>query len=249
MKSPGSCRLFAELLLRAKQSNPGGMTIQTIGAVVTGLFFVTTAFAATPLSTGDAAAVQKKFRETQQATKTFRAEFTSELKLEKLNRIVSSKGVLYFQAPDRVRMEYAQPAGEWVVLSGRQLAVKKSNRSVQVFDLKERPRAQQAIQSLLAIVGRGTESWDTTHAVEMFAENGKTRVLLVPKSREDARQPEKIEVLLRADLSLEQIQVRFPGDNGMLYRLGVPVRNQPVDAGLFVIPEEKETALDKLKRK
>jgi outer membrane lipoprotein carrier protein len=218
-------------------------------AILIGFFLLGAFLRAAPLSSEEAAAVRKHFQETQQATRTLRAEFTSDLKLERLSQSVSSKGVLYYQAPDKVRMEYDEPAGEWVVLSGRKLALKKTNRGIQSFDLDGRPRAQEGLQSLLALVGQGTESWDRTHEVSMFREKNGTRVVLVPKTREDPRQPERIEVLLRDDASLEEIRIRFPGGNGLTYRLERPQRNHPLEAALFEIPEEKETPLDKLKRK
>jgi outer membrane lipoprotein-sorting protein len=68
------------------------------------------------------------FVRTQQQTQTFQADVKQTVRLHGLKKPVESIGRLFYKAPDKLRIQFTQPAGEYLLIVGNDVFSKKTNR-------------------------------------------------------------------------------------------------------------------------
>ncbi|MGH8545626.1 MAG: LolA family protein, partial [Gammaproteobacteria bacterium] len=91
------------------------------------LFFISFLVGATtlaaPLSAERASALRAQFQTRQRETLTWSATIVQTLTLPGVRDPVVSTGTLAYRAPDRLRLDYTKPAGEFVLVLGDRLFI------------------------------------------------------------------------------------------------------------------------------
>ncbi|MFH1066285.1 MAG: outer membrane lipoprotein carrier protein LolA [bacterium] len=212
------------------------------------LIFAAPAFAESRLSHQERLDLESRFSQKQKETRFLKTEFRQTLQLEGLNKPVVSRGEFFFQAPDRLKLEYTQPAGELALLRDGALVLKKNGRLL----VKKQLQSSQAVDSV-ALLQRFftdlTAGWDEDYDVSVWRRGEKIAVVLERKGEPQRGQPAKIETLLTGrDLELQSVRVALGEGNELFYEFFNVRRNASFDEAIFAWPKE-DNAPRRLKQK
>lgn len=84
------------------------------------LFFVSSPGAAAEAAK-DVELVIESLQKRYESTADFVADFRQETEIQALNRRVKARGKLYFKRPGKMRWNYDEPKGEWLLADGKNL--------------------------------------------------------------------------------------------------------------------------------
>ncbi|GEM_PF-660425 len=173
--------------------------------------------------------VQNNFARYQAATRTYQAEFVQTLKLKGHKAPTVSKGSIFYSGPDALLLKYTQPTGEYVLVQGNKVLVKKTGRKPVRHHLGE--DRQPGILMLLGLFQGQTNFRERYHVSmkqikkEVYVE--LSRLAEVPASRFD---PEQIElVLVKNRRELKSIKVILPKGNSINFEFRFIRRNRVLD--------------------
>jgi outer membrane lipoprotein-sorting protein len=221
---------------------PGPMVSihRSVGAVLTTVLLAgATALALTPL--GDAARQPyiDAFVAKQQQTQTYEAELHQTLQLSGLKKPIESVARVYYKAPDSMRLSFTSPAGEYLIITGDDVYLKKTNRPlVHRKNASQKGRPGQDARMLLTLFQGGAKDWGVLFAFDMARDDDRLIVTLHPKQGDAQAHPFTIEnVLALPSYELQSITISFGQDNAMTYEFTDPKRNGPIDDTVFVPPE------------
>lgn len=80
----------------------------------------------------DATSFRQQFAKAAQQTRTIQADFIQEKNLSMLSDKITSKGKFWFKKEDKVRMEYQQPSYYLLVINGKDIRTKDSQKEHKV---------------------------------------------------------------------------------------------------------------------
>src|SRR5437867_7020056 len=92
------------------------------------------------------------FVRTQQLTQTYQADLKQTVRLHGLKNPVESVGRILYKAPDKLRINFTQPAGEYMLIGGDEVYFKKANRPL-------RKSADRNADMLLSAFQGGVKQW------------------------------------------------------------------------------------------
>ncbi len=95
--------------------------------------------------------MKKKIQQAAAAIQTMQCDFTQTKQLKMLNDQLVSKGKLYYQKSDKLRWEYVTPYAYTFILNGRQVLLKRSNRS-DVMDVAQNKIFKEIAQIMMSSV-------------------------------------------------------------------------------------------------
>lgn len=165
------------------------------------------------------------FARLQQQTQSYQADLKQTVRLRGLQRPVESAGRIYFRAPGQLRMSFTQPAGEYMLMTGNDVYVKKTNHPLR------HKTADANTQMLLSLFRGDVKDWEKKFRVTCARDGDRLIVTL---------RDERVEIENTVELpsyEIRSVQVRFDADNSMTYEFTHPVRNQPLDDKLFEVSE------------
>jgi outer membrane lipoprotein carrier protein len=87
---------------------------------------------------------------------TLAGEFTQRKRLSLFRDELSSKGLLRFKRPSRLRWEYTAPDRSVVVFDGARVTVRVPPAPAEVYDLARQPGMRALFEQLLSWLGRGS---------------------------------------------------------------------------------------------
>lgn len=190
----------------------------------------------TPLSPQAATALRTRFEARQREARTWSARFTQILALTGIVHPVVSEGTIRFRAPDLLRIDFTQPAGEYSLVTGEQVFFQKPGRPLETKGL----RTDSAGKPLLSLLGllRGQPAEDEkSFDVEVGQDGDRYVIVLTRKTRASNRLPRRItNTLSAATLDVRETLVELPNGGTLTYRFAEPVRNGPLPEGLFNAP-------------
>ncbi len=192
--------------------------------------------AVTPLSDAEQQPYVDAFVRIQQQTQSYQAELHQTVRLRGLKKPVESTGRILYRAPGSLRLAFTKPAGEYMLITGDDIYVKKSNRplSHRKTDSQNARPDQNARLLLLLFQGR-VHDWLEFFTATVAREDDDLIVTLRSKQADVKVEIENIVALPSYDI--RSIQIRFDKDNSLTYEFFNPVRNAPVADNLFEISE------------
>ncbi len=177
------------------------------------------------LSEAERRAHDEAFARLQQQTRTYQADLKQTVRLRGLQKPVESTGTIYFQAPGQLRISFTQPAGEYLLITGNDVYVKKANRPLR------HNTADPNAQMLLSLFRGYVKDWEKKFRVTCARDADRLIVTL----RDERIEIENVVAL--PSYEIRSVQVRFDADNSMTYEFTHAVRNQPLDGRLFEVSE------------
>jgi len=151
---------------------------------------------------------------------------------------VVSEGRFYYQAPDKLRIDYSRPAGDYFLLNGDRFETRRREKPPVILDANHpSARALVALREVL----RGTPpAGEFQKQVER--RGGEFRVILTPLAPAPTL-PRKIENRVDAkSLTLLGMTITMPQGAAMEFVFENPRRNHPVESGVFSLSAEKVTS-------
>ena len=146
---------------------------------------------------------------------------------------VVSEGRFYYQAPDKLRIDYSRPAGDYFLLNGDRFETRRRGKTPAVLNSSHpSARALVALREVL----RGTPpAGEFQKQVER--RGGEFRVILTPLAPSPTL-PRKIENRVDAkSLALLGMTITMPQGAAMEFVFENPLRNKPLETGVFMAAE------------
>jgi len=183
------------------------------------------------LSLEETRRIEERFVRTQKSTHTLRADFEQTIRFPGMRTPVVSRGEFLYRAPDDIRINFTDPAGDYLLLSGDTLEIARGGKAP-----VRKPSTHLSAKALVALrnVLRGTpEDTDGRMERKISSADGGFTVSITPVVR-SARMPEKIENRVDADsLMLQTMTITLPHGGFMEFRFSRSRRDVPVDGDLF----------------
>lgn len=185
------------------------------------------------LSPAEDVALSRKFLESQRTLRTFRAAFEQTVSLLGLRNPSVSKGTFFYRAPDDVRIDYSQPAGEFFLLLGDNFYVARDGQPALNYPASD--RSARVLVALRKVMG-GRSDAGNGMTRQVRREGDEFVITLTPEI--PARDvPEKIENRIDASsLVLKKMTVTLPRGTSMEFSFSEPERNAKIDKSIFVKP-------------
>jgi len=164
--------------------------------------------------------LEARFLASHKNLESLQADFRQTITSPGLRQPVVSEGRFYYQAPDKLRIDYSRPAGDYFLLNNHSSA-----------------RALVALRGVL----QGTPpAGEFQKQVE--CEDGVFRVILTPLAPSPTL-PRKIENRVDAkSLALLAMTITMSQGAALEFVFENPRRNQPVEPGIFSPAAEKVTS-------
>jgi outer membrane lipoprotein-sorting protein len=171
------------------------------------LLTATSLLAGQKLSVPEMEEMESRIEQRQALTKTLQADFTqSVLPLDEKTPIVS-RGVLYYQNPQNLRIDYQDPVGEGLLLTPTQTIQWKKEGSQRLEEVD--PTRPSFRRIILDVLERKPSLWSYSFQREMSRAEKSIFVQLTPLES-TSRLPDRVQVELRAsDLQIRRIEVQM----------------------------------------
>jgi outer membrane lipoprotein-sorting protein len=200
------------------------------------VLLATTALAAT-LSTERADLLRAELRAHQRETVTWSATVVQTLTMPGLRDPVKSIGRLAYRAPDRLRLDFTRPAGEFVLCLGDRLFIQKAGAGLTEKSLREDSAGRPYLALLDLLSGEPVED-EGAYMPEVTEDGGRYAVVLTRRPEASSRLPARIVNTIDADpLELREIVIDLPNGGVLGYRFDDITRNTPLDAARFALPD------------
>jgi outer membrane lipoprotein-sorting protein len=199
-----------------------------------------TALAAPPLSTEDTATLRARFQTRQRETITFSTTVVQTLALPGLRDPVVSQGTLAYRAPDRLRLDFTKPAGEFVLILGDRIFIQKTGARLAEKSLRE-DSAGKPFLSLLGLLRGQPAEEESDYTQEIRREGDRYTVVLTRNADASTQMPARIRNHIAADtLEVREVEVDLPSGGVLSYRFGAITRNAALDPARFAAPTSRE---------
>ena len=190
---------------------------------------------AAPLSAERAATLRERFETRQRETRTWACAFTQTQSMAGMRQPIVSTGTLSYRAPELLRLEFAQPAGEFTLVVGDQLFIQKVGKKVAVKSLTGDISGKPYLSLLGLLRGKPAED-EKFFTPEITREDDHYTIVLTRKADASSRLPKRITNTIDAEsLEVREVLVELPGGT-LSYRFSEPARNRPMDAARFAVP-------------
>jgi outer membrane lipoprotein-sorting protein len=204
-----------------------------ICAVIACLFGTGVLCPADQLSPVKSEELRKRFESFQKATRFWSARFSQSLSVPGLKQPILSEGRIRFRAPDGLRIDFENPAGEWMLATGERLFWQKPGKKRVEKSLVNDPAGKpiQGLISLLRGVPGSEAEWFTP---EISRDGDLFRIELVRKEGAPSHFPKSIVNTLKADsLEVKQVNIQLPNGAQIIYVFEAVERNRPIDPTFF----------------
>ena len=191
---------------------------------------------AAPLPPDQAAVLRTDFQKHWQQTKLLAVPFTQTVTIPGLRQPIVSTGTLAYRAPEELRMDFTQPAGEFVLVLGDRLYLQKSGKRVAVKSLSQ-DNAGKPFRSLLGLLRGELTETETQYTAEISRMDRNFRVVLTRKPGASGRGPERITNTIEAgNFHVREILVELPPGGMIHFAFGKPPAKPTVPDSLFIPP-------------
>lgn len=149
------------------------------------------------------------------AQKTGEAQFVETKYLALLDRPVTARGLLFFQAPDQLEKRTLEPKRESLLLIGDLLTIERGARR-QVLPLQNFPEVAVFIEGLRATLMGDTASLQQRFQIELSGTRQQWRLLLLPHDERALRMVQRI-AITGSDATLQALEIQqADGDRSLM---------------------------------
>ncbi len=182
--------------------------------------------------------MQERFEKRQAALRSATVEFSQTLSLAGLRNPAVSRGRIFYAAPGRLRIEYARPAGELLLLPGDGTLVTRKPGRASIARALDRldDRTRRSLTLLLSLFEGKLPAGYAATQLQALRE-GENRVVVTMTRDAASDGAEKIETTLAwPALDPLAVSIRLAGGAEMRYEFGRTERNVTLAADAFAPP-------------
>lgn len=173
--------------------------------------------------------LESRFLAAHKNLQTLQANFRQTITSPGMRQPVTSEGRFYYQAPDKLRIDYSLPAGDYFLLNGDRFEIRRRGKSPAIYDAGH-PSARALVALREVLKG---EPPSGEFQKEVIRDDGAFRVVLTPLVTSPTL-PRKIENCVDAKtLSLLSMTITMPQGASMEFVFEKPRQNQTLDPGIF----------------
>lgn len=186
------------------------------------------------LSPSEAEALGQRFTEVQKSTQTLQAGFEQSISFPGMRIPAVSRGVFFYRAPGDLRIDYAEPRGEYFLLRGDTFELSRGERRP-----VKRPATDRSARALVALreILRGAPDNAGVKMERRVSLVNDEYVVTITPANPAPGLPEEIENRIDRDsLLLRSMTVRLPRGATMQFVFSQPRRNAELAAELFDAP-------------
>ena len=141
------------------------------------------ATAQTKLTAAEQQMIIKKVESASQTMKSMQCDFTQTKTMKLLKKDMQSKGVMFFQRPDRLRWQYIAPYDYTFILDGDKVHL-RSQRSSQQINVQQNKVFRQITSIILNSITAGSLKSNADFSVELYKQDSSYYARLLPKKKE-----------------------------------------------------------------
>lgn len=141
------------------------------------------ATAQTKLTAAEQQMIIKKVESASQTMKSMQCDFTQTKTMKLLKKDMQSKGVMFFQRPDRLRWQYIAPYDYTFILDGDKVHL-RSQRSSQQINVQQNKVFRQITSIILNSITAGSLKSNADFSVELYKQDTSYYARLLPKKKE-----------------------------------------------------------------
>lgn len=185
-------------------------------------------------------AVIEKIHNTNEQYKTVSCDFTQVKTMAMVDQKVESAGTLYFNRADKLKMDYNNPKGNLLLISGESLLMIQGNRKND-FNTKQNAQMRNLKNTLLLSIAGDVNGVAKENGAEIaFSETADYYVFVLTKTDKQVKsRMSKLELSYsKKDCSLCVMRMEEPNGNYTIYDTPVKTFNVEIPAGTFDKPKK-----------
>ncbi len=176
--------------------------------------------------------VTKKINEASASTNTINTTFIQEKNLSFIEEKVISKGILLYEKPDKLRIEYKEPFTYIMIMNGgRMMTDNGENKSE--YDLKSNKMFSE-INNLIISSVKGNILNNTSFKAELFENQEKLFINLIPLDKELGKYIKTIGLFMnKQDYTVDELQITEQSDDYTQIRFTNKAINEEISPASF----------------
>ena len=176
--------------------------------------------------------VTKKVNEASGSTNTINSSFIQEKNLSFIEEKIVSKGILLFEKPDKLRLEYKEPFTYIMVMNGGRMMTDNGEKKSE-YDLKSNKMFSE-INNLIISSVKGNILNNASFRSELFENQEKLFIKLTPLDKELVKYIKSIGMFVsKKDYMVEELLITEQSDDYTQIRFTNKVINEEIPAASF----------------
>lgn len=193
------------------------------------------ALSQTKLTAQKQAQVIQKIDRSAAAMKSMQCTFTQTKSMKMLSKKMTSKGVMYFKSPNKLRWQYTSPYSYTFLMNGDKVRL-VSNKSTQNVDVRRNKMFRQITNIILNSITGGNLSKTSDFTVVLYKDGGAYYAQMYPKKKELKQLYKYIRIRFNAALTMVTTveMVEKTGDTTVVTLTNVKT-NHAINESVFAI--------------
>ena len=156
--------------------------------------------------------VTQKVNEASASTNTINSSFIQEKNLSFIEEKVISKGILLYEKPDKLRLEYKEPFTYIMIMNGGRMMTDNGEKKSE-YDLKSNKMFSE-INNLIISAVKGNILNNAGFKAELFENQEKLFIKLIPLEKELGKYIKTIGLFMnKKDYTVDELQITEQSDD------------------------------------
>jgi len=176
--------------------------------------------------------ITQKINEVSASTNTINSQFIQEKNLSFIEEKIVSKGILFYEKPDKLRLEYTEPFTYILIMNGERMMTDNGSKKSE-YDLKSNKMFSE-INDLIISSVKGNILGSPNFKSVLYENPEKIFISLIPLEQEMSKYIKNIGLFIdKKDYAIEELQITEQSDDYTLIRFTNKTINESIPAGSF----------------
>ena len=183
-------------------------------------------------SVADPEFVTKKINEASVSTNTINSSFIQEKNISFIEEKIVSKGILLYEKPDKLRLEYKEPFMYVMIMNGGRMMTDNGEKKSE-YDLKSNKMFSE-INNLIISSVKGNILNNASFKAELFENHEKLFIKLIPLDKELGKYIKTIGLFMnKKDFTVDELQITEQSDDYTQIRFTNKAINEEIPPASF----------------
>jgi outer membrane lipoprotein-sorting protein len=176
--------------------------------------------------------ITKKINEVSASTNTINSQFIQEKNISFIEEKIFSKGILLFEKPDKLRLEYKEPFTYIMIMNGGRMMTDNGNKKSE-YDLKSNKMFSEINNLIISSVKGNILSSPNFNSV-LYDNPEKFFISLIPQEEEMNKYIKSIGLYInKKDFSVTELQITEQSDDYTRIQFINKILNECLPSGSF----------------